>query len=228
MTCCRHLYFLVLITTVVCHPVAAAEPSTTEFDLLTPPLGAGGSFWRAFSEDATDTAEVWKFSDGLLICKGSPRGYLCSIRDFTNFTLRLQWRWPADTKPGKGGVLLRMTGPDKIWPKSLEAQINAGDAGDFWGLDGYLLGGPADRVKVVEHPQFGRLTNLKKTAALERPAGQWNDYVITVRDATVTLEINGRTVNQATGCSVRPGKICLTAEGNEIHFRNVRLTPLDR
>jgi hypothetical protein len=44
----------------------------------------------------------------------------------------------------------------------------------------------------------------------------------------VTLEINGQEVNRATGCDVVPGKICLTAEGDEIHFRNVRLSPIKR
>ncbi len=40
------------------------------------------------------------------------------------------------------------------------------------------------------------------------------------------MKINGRIVNKATGCETTPGKICLTAEGDEIHFRNVQLTPV--
>jgi hypothetical protein len=120
-------------------------------------------------------------------------------------------------------VLLRITGPDKLWPRSLEAQLNHPDAGDFWGLGGYPLTGPADRLKVVEHPQLGRLTNLKKTENLEKPAGQWNQYEIAADGDTVTLTVNGRPVNRATGCQIVPGKICLTAEGDEIHFRNLRL-----
>lgn len=227
MTGFQRLAFLIALTA-ISQPVVAAEPSTTAVDLLSPPAGSDGSFWKMFSEGSdVPTAASWKCSDGILICKGSPKGYLYSVNDYTNFVLRLQWRWPENKKPGKGGVLLRMTGPDKIWPKSLEAQINAGDAGDFWGLDGYPLTGPADRTECVEHPQFGRLTHLKKTLSVEKPAGQWNQYVITVRGETVTLEINGQMVNQATRCPARPGKICLTAEGNEIHFRNVQLIPLD-
>ena len=77
--------------------------------------------------------------------------------------MTLEYRWPPKSKPGKGGVLIRMSGPDKIWPKSLEAQINWPDAGDFWGLDGYSLDGPAQRLKKLDHPQFGKLVNLKKT-----------------------------------------------------------------
>ena len=118
---------------------------------------------------------------------------------------------------------MRKTGPDKIWPKSLEAQINAGQAGDFWGLDGYRLTGPAERSKGLTHPQFGKLANVAKAAAMEKPAGQWNRYEIVARGGVVTLAINGREVNRATGCDVVPGSICLTAEGDEYDFRNVEI-----
>ena len=73
--------------------------------------------------------------------------------------LKLEWRWPTDKEPGKGGVLIHITGENKIWPKSLEAQLNAGDAGDFWGLDGYELSGPADRTRSFDNEKFGKLTN---------------------------------------------------------------------
>ena len=125
-----------------------------------------------------------------------------------------------------GGVLLRITGKDKIWPKSLEAQINAGDAGDFWGLGGFRLSGPSDRLSKSESPNLGRLTNLKKAADAEKRPGEWNQYEIVADGGTVILKINGQEVNRATGCDVEPGAICLTAEGDEIEFREVRLVPL--
>ncbi len=188
---------------------------------------ASGEFpgWKSFHEQpGTKTRDVWQLGpDGVLTCRGTPKGYLYTEKNYDNFVLRLEWRWPADKGPGKGGVLMRIVGEDRIWPKSLEAQINVGDAGDFWGLAGYPLSGPAERMKVVEHPQFGKLTNLKKTVALEKPAGQWNQYEIAADGETVVLRINGQEVNRATGCTLLSGRICLTAEGNEIQFRNVEL-----
>jgi hypothetical protein len=182
--------------------------------------------WHAFSQDpGAKPGDVWKLdAQGVLTCRGTPKGYLSTEKDYADFTLRLQWRWPKG-KPGNGGVLLRMTGPDKIWPKSLEAQLNVPDAGDFWGLGGFPLAGPPDRMKQVAHPQFGQLTNLKKTANLEKPAGEWNQYEIVAQGGTVTLSINGQVVNRAAGCAVTPGRICLTAEGDEILFRNIELVP---
>ena len=206
----------------------AADKPGAEIDMFNPPRDAGKAVvWKSFSEDPeSKTDDVWTISEGTVICKGTPRGYLRTEQDFTDFVLKLEWRRPADKKPGNGGVLVRMTGKDKIWPKCLEAQLNAGGAGDFWGLDGYELSGPDERTMSLEHEKFGKLTNLKKTKDAEKKPGQWNLYEIIAKGDVVTLVINGQEVNRATGCDVAPGKICLTAEGDEIHFRNVRLTPI--
>ena len=208
--------------------VALAQDGDTGECLLLPAGGEQGSLagWKSYHQDGAKTTNVWSVdAAGVLHCKGTPLGYLYTEKDYSDFVLELDYRWPEGAEPGKGGVLIRKTGPDKIWPKSLEAQINVGDAGDFWGLDGYRLDGPEDRKKSLEHPQFGKLTNLKKTAAVERPAGQWNHYKIVADGSTVTLEINGQVVNRATDCETAPGRILLTAEGSPIEFRNVRLSP---
>ena len=218
--------FCVLAALGVVGPSAAAE-QVKQFTSQSP----GGEFpgWKSFfAEPDVTTGQVWKLAaDGVLECRGKPLGYLYTEKDYKDFSLRLEWRWP-EGRPGKGGVLMRKTGPEKIWPKSLEAQINAPDAGDFWGLDGYTFSGPAVRLKQLAHPQFGKLTNLKKTEMLERPAGQWNQYEILADGDTVTLAINGRPANRATGCDLSPGKICLTSEGSQIFFRNVELEARER
>jgi hypothetical protein len=207
--------------------VRAGEGQGAEIDLFNPPPGQAVT-WKGFHEDPNaKTEDVWLIRDGLVICKGNPKGYLRTEQDFTNFVLKLEWRRPKEKPPGPGGVLVRMTGKDKIWPKSLEAQLNAGAAGDFWGLGGYHLSGPADRMTSVENDQLGTLTNLKKTHDAEKPPGEWNQYEIIADGDVVVLKINGQEVNRATGCDVVPGKICLTSEGEEIHFRNVRLRPKD-
>lgn len=208
----------------------AGEGLGPEIDLFNPPPGSANVVaWKAWHDDPNVKLEdVWLIRDGMVICKGAPMGYVRTEQDFRNFVLKLEWRRPKDKKPGPGGVLVRMTGEDKIWPKSLEAQLNAGAAGDFWGLDGYQLSGPEDRSSSLEHPQFGKLTNVKKIKDAEKPPGEWNHYEIIADGDVVTLLVNGQEVNRATGCDVVPGKICLTAEGEEIHFRNVRLAPITK
>jgi hypothetical protein len=204
---------------------AEGECGTASCSLI-PAGGKAGSLegWKSYLLEDARTEDVWTLGqDGVLHCKGAPLGYLYTEQDYGCFVLELDYRWPPGQEPGKGGVLIRTTGPHKIWPKSLEAQINVGDAGDFWGLDGFKLDGPEDRRKKLEHPQFGKLINLKKTASVEKPAGQWNHYKIVAQGETVTLEINGQVVNQATACESTPGKIVLTSEGTPIEFRNVVL-----
>lgn len=206
---------------------ATDSPDRDWVDLLSPQSGpAGPNRWRLFSETpGTQLADVWTITNGVLVCRGSPRGYLFLEQEHADFTLTLEWRRPDGVKPGNAGILIRATGPDRIWPRSLEAQLNAGQAGDFWGLAGFPLDGPAERKKSVDHPQFGRLTNLKRTIDPERSPGQWNQYVIDACGPVVTLSINGVVVNRTTSCDAQAGRICLTAEGDEIHFRNIRLRP---
>lgn len=194
-------------------------------DLLTGQAPSGAvDGWECFSErELTSPAEVWKLQEGILRCAGTPKGYLYTSKAYGNFTLSLQWRWPPGTQPGNGGVLIRMTGAHRIWPRSFEAQLNAGQSGDIWGLDGFALAGPADRLRTLEHPQFGKLTNVQKLADRERPAGEWNDCEVTAEGGVITVRINGEVVNQAHDCEMVAGPICLTAEGDAIEFRNVRL-----
>lgn len=186
--------------------------------------------WKCFSaETLTDVSDVWTIDqEGVLSCAGLPRGYLYTEKAYTDFVLTLQWRWPPESEPGKGGVLCRMTGELKIWPKCLEAQINQGGEGDLIGLVGYELSGPSDRLSTMDHEQFGKLTFLKRMKAVAKPAGQWNDYEIRVKGQTATLRLNGQVVNEATGCDVVAGPILLTSENDKIQFRNIQLTSMDK
>ncbi len=203
--------------------------SASAEDLLCDENGAPSlDCWLCYHEEPIKAmADVWQIKDGVLTCKGVPNGYLYTKKKYTDFVLKLQWRWVPDTEPGRGGVLFRMTGEHKVWPKSLEAQINAGGEGDFVGLIGYELSGPAERSSSMQHDVFGKLTFVKKAKALAKPPGQWNDYEIIAKGGTVTLRLNGQQVNQATNCDVVAGPILLTAEGNPIQFRKIELTSTD-
>ncbi len=218
-----------LTTTYLLMALTAAAVAGEGVDLFPRQLPNGElPGWKWFCEEPEcPIGDVWSLEDGVLQCKGTPRGYLYTEKDYTDFILELEWRWPKD-RPGNGGVLLRTTAPHKIWPRCLEAQINADNAGDFWTIGGYRVTGEHPRRKTVEHAVFGTLVNLVKAEHAEKPAGEWNHYRIVVQGDTVTLWVNGKQVNRATGCEVLPGKICLTAEGDAIAFRNVRLIPLDK
>lgn len=176
-----------------------------------------GWTWIGSSESKLES--VWTVgADGVLACKGQPAGYIRTTADYTNYVLELDWRW--DPKAGgnrNSGVLLRMIEEDGVWPKSLEAQLQDGSAGDFWVIKEFPCKTAPERTN-------GR--NAKKTHANEKPLGEWNHYRITVDHGTVTLEVNGQVLNVATDVLEVPGKICLQSEGAPIQFKDIRLQPL--
>lgn len=174
--------------------------------------------WTAHLEDGGKLEDVWTVDQGVLVCKGRPIGYLRTRNDYQNFILRLEWRFNPVTKvAGNSGVLLRMIGEDKVWPRSIEAQLQSGRAGDFWNIDEFPMAAAKDRTE-------GRHT--AHTHAHEKPVGEWNQYEITANGGHVTLKVNGEVLNEAFDCLETPGKICLQSEGAEIHFRNIYLLPL--
>ncbi|MCB9844800.1 MAG: DUF1080 domain-containing protein [Phycisphaeraceae bacterium] len=177
--------------------------------------GRDMSGWSFFLNDAADPKNTWSVQNGVIHCTGTPAGYMQTRASFEDFVLTLEWRWAG--QPGNSGVLLRKAGDDKTWPDSLEAQLQHGNAGDFWKIGG---------VHAEMEPSRTNGNNVKKLADAENPVGEWNRYVITVRGGDVALEINGQRVNSAWNVTRRAGPICLQSEGAPIEFRNIEITPL--
>jgi hypothetical protein len=202
-------------------PAGAARRPAEDVQLFN---GKDFSGWTYFLADPqAKLADVWSIDskEGVLICKGRPNGYVRTEKDYTNYLLKLQWRWnPVTKQAGNSGVLLRIVGPDKVWPKSIEAQLQSGQAGDIWLIEGARLDTPPDRVD-ANVPRHRRHTKSN-----EKPVGEWNEYEIRCDRDRITLKVNGEVLNEGTHAEVVPGKIGLQSEGAEIHFRNIRLTPL--
>ena len=182
--------------------------------------------WTHFLTEADAKLEdAWSVKDGVIVCKGTPGGYLATKDMYESFILVVEWRWPA--KPGNSGVLMRITGDPKMLPNCCEAQLKSGDAGAMYGFQGFKLAG--DKSRLFANPNaVGGLTGLRKAAANEKEAGEWNKFEITAKGDTVTIILNGKEVNKATGVDVRAGQIGLQSEGGEIHFRTVTITPLKK
>lgn len=221
-------FFCVGAALAVCHatgradePPARLKPKASEIRLFNGKDLTGWTFH--LSKPDAKQEDVWSVDapTGVLVCKGQPAGYIRTTTDHTNYVLKLEWRFsPVTKKPGNSGVLLRLVGPDKVWPRSVEAQLQSGSAGDFWLIDGAPLDTPTERVD----PKTPR--HRLRTKTNEKPIGEWNEYEIVCDKGTVTLKVNGEVLNQGTSAEVVAGKIGLQSEGTEIHFRNIRLVPL--
>jgi hypothetical protein len=180
--------------------------------------------WKKFVDPKSkaDPETIWSVKDGVIICTGAVNGYLITEKEYGDYVLRVQWRWGDKVTRGRNsGVFVHVTGPDKIWPKAIEAQLMANHAGDFWLVDNFKLQVDPKRQdpKIPRH--YFRLKDN-----VEKPLGEWNQYEITCQGDTIKLVINGHLVNEGTGAEVTKGKILLQSEGAEIHFRNVELKPL--
>jgi hypothetical protein len=181
--------------------------------------------WKLFipPEKNVDVHSVWSVKDGVIHCKGVPNGYIRTEADHSNYKLHLEWRWAQ--KPTNSGVLLHASGPDKVWPKCIEAQLKSGNAGDF-----VLIGGTGvtvDGGRRVQDTSKKYLIAAKKEESSEKAPGQWNSYDIVCKGGKICLTVNGVLQNKGTDASETSGKICLQSEGSPIEFRNIYIESLD-
>jgi hypothetical protein len=173
--------------------------------------------------------------EGNLVSLGVPKGHLISNAAWKDYRLEVEYRFPG--KGGNCGVLVHASTPRflyKMFPKSIEVQMQAGDAGDFWviGEDITVPDMPTRRPKKDGQKWGGsegdarRILNL--TDGAEKPLGAWNTLVVEARGASITVWVNGVLVNQGDKASVSSGQLALQAEGTEVEFRKVEMGPLPK
>jgi len=174
--------------------------------------------WHMYLKDAdADPKDVWKVRDGTIWCKGEPTGFIRTKKEYSDFKLVFEWRWPE--KPSNSGVLLHMSVEEKIWPLCMEAQLMHKRAGDLVGMGCNFNENKAKKGGPISYAPRMNDSNEKKP-------GGWNTYEIVCNGDTIELKVNGQFQNKATGVSIRKGFIGFQSEGSPIMFRNFKLTPL--
>src|ERR1044072_7324767 len=71
--------------------------------------------------------------NGMLVSLGKPGGHLITDAQYHDYKLQVEYRFAG--KPGNCGVLVHASTPRalyKMFPKSIECQMEHGNAGDFW------------------------------------------------------------------------------------------------
>jgi len=202
-----------------------------------------------------DPKKVFKMENGMVHILDIPEsdekqefGYLSTEREFSNCRIRVEFKWgvkrfvPNNENKRDSGLLYFFNGPDKIWPRALEFQIQETDVGDLWLLDGsriltkvetetlpmYVLSGPEkmqSRGRIIKSGDF-------------EDRNGWNQLELVLDGDRITQMVNGRAVMRAWDVQqpsqqdparyvpVSSGRIMLQAEGAEIWFRNVQMKPL--
>lgn len=169
--------------------------------------------------------------NGVVVSLANPQGHIITDASYENYRLEVQYRFPA--KPGNCGVLVFASTPRVLYgmfPKSIEVQLQNQDAGDFWCIgeditvpDMEKRRGPKSEWGAVDGKKR-RILNL--TDGSEKPLGEWNTMIVEVLGNAIKVWVNGDLVNYGTHATASKGQIALQAEGSEVEFRKVDLTPI--
>jgi len=179
------------------------------------------------ADPAVKPETVWSVKDGVLVCTGTPIGFIYSGQTVTNFRFVVEYRWPPGSKPGNSGIFSRIHEPLKALPATVETQLQHGNAGDVLTLQGMKIAASQPRYFFVsKHALGGDICGVKKTADKEKTGGEWNRVEILAAGDRYTVWMNGEKINEVTGVEVCAGFIGLQSEGGEVHFRRATLTPM--
>lgn len=180
-----------------------------------------------------DPEKVFVVENGVIHVSGKEFGYFATNAPYANYHLsfEVKWgeaKWPPREKPTiqrDSGVLVHQIGPDKVWPKSFECQIQERDFGDIFHIDGISSIANGKR-------QNGRVVRSKNW---EKPHGQWNRVEVIVDGDHITNVVNGHVVSEATnvtrgrdgkGGKLNFGKISFQSEGAEVYYRDIVIRPV--
>ncbi len=184
-------------------------------------------------DNNADAVNPFIVRNGLLVSLGNPGGHLITDEVYMNYRLEVEYRFAA--KPGNCGVLVHASTPRILYgmfPKSIEVQMQSGSAGDFWcigeditTLDMEVRRGPRQEWGTTE----GKLRQIRNlTDNSEKPVGEWNKMVIECVGREVKVWVNDDFVNYGYGCTTDRGQIAIQAEGSEVEFRKLFLTPIKK
>lgn len=194
-----------------------AKPATDDTENLLKEFPKG---WLHFSSEPTsplnatwqirrepDDAKDAKEKEFVLVCLGKPDGYVRTEKEYENFELGMEWKYPTDPN-GNSGILLYTLEKDMIWPKSVQVQLHRPTAGSVF-------------------PSIGaKVDNPLPAKDLSRAVNEWNECVITSFEGKLSVTVNGHKIGDVTGCMPQKGCVGLQSEGSEIHFRKLWIKPL--
>ncbi len=169
--------------------------------------------------------------NGLLVSLGEPNGHLISDAVYQDYRLEVEYRFAGT--PGNCGILVHASTPRALYdmfPKSIEVQMFHENAGDFWCIvenitvpDMESRRGPKEEWGITEGKKR-RILNL--TDGSENPPGEWNTMTIECLGNAIKVWVNGDLVNEGYDCTASKGQIAVQAEGSEVEFRKLLLTPI--
>ncbi len=220
MTIPRNLTLTTILAACIAAVAVADQPATQVlFD------GTSTDAFRNYKKEGVNSK--WQIIDGALTLTGKGGGDLVTKQQYENFILELEFKIsPA----GNSGVMYRVTEDNpQPWNSGPEIQIQ-------------------DNVDGHDPQKCGWLYQLYQADVdATKPAGQWNslkvvispdgcqhyvngvlyvEYVIGSDDWNEKVAASKFSKYEGFGKAAR-GHICLQDHGDEVAYRNIRITPLD-
>jgi hypothetical protein len=188
-------------------------------------------------------------------------GYIATEKEYGDYHLRFEYRWgvkkfqPRVALKRDAGLYYHIIGPDAIWPKALQFQVEQTNVGDLIALYGFQVDTWIDpKTKSADMPTYldpknggePRVLGGKGIAYQKHLAGDfevdgWNKAEVIAREDSTVHILNGHVVNQGKHVRftdfegpekpTRPimrGRIALEIEAAEIDFRNVEIMLFDQ
>lgn len=192
----------------------------------------------------SDPEHVFKVENGVIHVSGTEMGYIITKQSFQHFYLKAEFKWgeatfgQKATRARDSGILFHIQGPDKVWPRSVEFQVQEGGTGDFWmtdgasitGIDGKRVTGPEGKALRIDRIGKGVWKDetgyRDPTGEIEKPHGEWNLLELITDKNEIRQYVNGKLANKGTDPFPVEGKILFQSEGAEVFFRDIQIAPL--
>ncbi len=199
-------------------PAAAAESKADADGFVSLFDGKSLDGWKV-----GENADSWKVEDGQIVVHGPGPSHLFYVgpvhdHDWKNFHLKVELK----TKPkANSGVYFHTSFQEKGWPDDgFEAQVNCSH-GDW--------------------KKTGSLYDVKDLRAPHHEDDKWFVYEVMVKGDTVTLKVDGKTVNEWTqpadykpqkghvGRYLHHGTFALQGHDpqSEVHYKSIMVKPLE-
>ena len=167
--------------------------------------------------------DAYEVVDGAIRCKPKSSGNIYTREEYANFQVSLEFLMPPK---GNNGLAIRYPG----------GQVNAGREGmtEIQILDDGYEGIDPRQVHGSAYGMVGAV------GGYQRPRGEWNHQLVTVKGSTITVEVNGFTVLDADLAPVtqfmddkpHPGKdhpsgfFGFCGHSDSVAFRDIRIKKL--
>lgn len=193
--------------------------------------------WYPDVPDADDNPDIkpsFIVRDGNLVSMGKPLGHLITKASYKDYRLVVEYRF-AD-KPGNCGVLVHTDGERPrvlydMFPASIEVQLQHKQAGDFWCIHENISTPDMETRRGPDPSKYGGKKGQKRhirnlTDGSENELGEWNTMIIETLGDKVRVWVNNDLVNDGFDATATEGQIALQAEGAQVEFRKLEMTPI--